>query len=91
MAIKMDYGALTSSASTLANRAAEMSALASGIQADVNNALGAWEGASRDRFASDFESVYPTLSQKVPELLQLLSENMKTMAENIYQADQANA
>ena len=80
MAIKMTPEELESLASSLASAASDSINLASTVESLINTAAGNWEGAAKERYVRDFEEIKPVLQTKLPDTLQTLSDNMKTMA-----------
>lgn len=87
MAIKMSPDELEGLAGKLANASADSQNLASQVESLINNAVSNWEGSARDRYLRDFEEIKPVLAQKLPETLQGLSDNMKTMAREFRELD----
>ncbi len=80
MAIKMSPDELEGLAGRLASASADSLALASQVESLINNALSNWEGSARERYSRDFEDIKPVLQQKLPNTLQQMSDNLKTMA-----------
>ncbi len=87
MAIKMSPDELESLAGSLASAAIDSQNLAATVERLINNATSNWEGAARERYARDFEEIKPVLQQKLPDTLQTLSDNMKTMAREFRDLD----
>jgi len=87
MAIRMSPDELEGLAGKLASAAADSQNLASTVEGLINNAASNWEGAAKERYIRDFEEIKPVLQQKLPETLQTLSDNMKTMAREFRDLD----
>jgi WXG100 family type VII secretion target len=87
MAIKMSPDELEGLAGKLSNASADSQNLASQVEGLINSAVSNWEGAARERYIRDFEEIKPVLAQKLPETLQTLSDNMKTMAREFRDLD----
>lgn len=87
MAIKLSPDELESLAGKLSVASADSQSLASQVESLINTAVSNWEGAARERYLRDFEEIKPVLATKLPDTLQTLSDNMKTMASKFREVD----
>lgn len=88
MAIKLSPDELDSYAAKLSKNASEAAALAKAIDASIKACTSAWEGQSQKRYVEDFEKVKPVLEKDIPEQLNNLSQNLKTIATRFRAADE---
>ena len=75
-------------ANTLNGNARDVRNLASTIKNNVEGRTAGWEGKSKTRYINDFTQLYPTLSQKLPALLEALAKDLNQTAQNFEDVDQ---
>lgn len=78
---------LRSLASTLTSNATEVRGLAATIKSNVVSRTEGWEGKSKNRYISDFNEIYPTLSTKLPSLLEALAKDLNETAQRFVDVD----
>ncbi len=79
---------LRSLASALMSNATEVKGLAATIKSNVVSKTEGWEGKSKNRYISDFNEIYPTLSTKLPALLEALAKDLNQTAQRFIDVDQ---
>lgn len=87
MAIKMSPDELRSYAQKLLRNSQEAIALAKTIDSNIKAAAANWEGKAQERYVKDFEQIKPTLDKTIPEQLQIMADNLKTMANEVEALD----
>ena len=78
---------LTTLAHSLNDNAREVRDLASIIKNNIERRTDGWEGKAKERYIRDFEQIYPTLSSKLPELLEALAKDLNQTVGAFKEAD----
>lgn len=91
MAIKMEPGELQDLAAKLRSNAEEAISLASTIGSNIATGTAAWEGEAASDYAASFEEIKPTLTEKLPTLIQEMAERLDKTAQKFIEMDQALA
>ena len=87
MAITLTPSELRDLASKLNSNAGEVRTLATTINSNVVSKTEGWTGQSKDQYISDFNDIYPTLSTKLPALLEELAKALNTTANEFEDLD----
>ena len=87
--IRLSPDELDSYASKLRSNASEAINLASAISNNINGCADGWEGNKRDQFVAQFEEIKPTLTDKLPRLIEDMAKALNDIANNFRAADQA--
>ena len=87
MAIKMSPDELRACVQKLNSLCLSAQNLARDIDREINAAANNWEGQSRDRYLKDWEHLKPTMNEKIPEQLDTMARNLKTMADEMEALD----
>ena len=86
--IRVNYEELYDLARALKQNGDDLFDLASKIKNNVTAKTAGWEGESKQRYIDDFDALYPTLSQKLPELLKRMATVAKKKADAFREADE---
>ena len=87
--IRLSPDELDSYAGKLRQNASEAVNLASSIGGNINACADGWEGNKRDQFVSQFEEIKPTLTDKLPRLIEEMAKALNDIANNFRAADQS--
>lgn len=87
MAIKITPAELRDLASKLDSNATETASLASSITGSFEAGTANFEGNTADRYAAAFQEMIPTMSTKLPALLQEFASELRSTADAFEQLD----
>lgn len=88
MAIRVTPEELEAMASKLEMQAQQAISLANSINSTITSGTGAWEGAAQKDFLQRFNEIKPTLTQKLPELIDAMAKSARARAKGYRDADQ---
>ena len=86
--IRLSPDELDQYASKLRNNANEAIGLAKTIGANINACAEGWEGNKREQFVAQFEEIKPTLTDKLPRLIEEMAQALNNIANNFRAVDQ---
>ena len=87
--IRLTPDELRNYAKKLRKNREESIALANSISRNINECANSWSGNQRDKYVAQFEDIKPTLSNKLPSLIQEMAVALDAIAQNFENADNA--
>ena len=91
MAIALSPDELRDLASQLKQNAADVIALANTISSNIDTGTSAWEGEAKKKYVSDFEEMKPTLTTKLPDLIDQMAASLENTATQFEDMDRTRA
>lgn len=91
MAIAITPQELRELAASLNRNAGEVRTLATTLNQNVVSKTEGWTGLSKDSYIRDFNEIYPTISQKLPALLEAMAKDVLTTANKFEELDRRRA